>query len=136
MWKREGAPASSRPFSSVIKGPEAKAEKERGLALVHALSLSIRCCSVFAPYAEIWMWDGEGSWSWRRKRRQPACREDILLCQGLVQPYSVSFEGERERARGVVSQNPNAYTTVFPNIFPLKANIIPTNKITGILAFF
>ena len=58
MWKREGAPASSRPFSSVIKGPEAKAEKERGLALVHALSLSIRCCSVFAPYAEVWMWDG------------------------------------------------------------------------------
>ena len=134
MWKREGAPASSRPFSSVIKGPEAKAEKERGLALVHALSLSIRCCSVFAPYAEIWMWDGEGSWSWRR-RRQPACREDILLCQGLVQPYSVSFEGEREQ--GEYPKIPMLLLLLFPNIFPLKANVvIPTNKIIGILAFF
>ena len=41
MEKRRGAPASSRPFSSVIKGPEAKAEKERGLALVHAPALSL-----------------------------------------------------------------------------------------------
>ena len=35
----------------------------------------------------MWEWDGG-------RRRQPACRGDILLCQGLVQPYSVSFEGE------------------------------------------
>ena len=79
LWKREGAPASSRPFSSVIKGPEAKAEKERGLALVHALSLSLSLYSLLFSVRSIC---GDLDVGWRRELVEEEEKEAASVQRG------------------------------------------------------